>query len=82
MGHQLRDGHALYVFEGDSRKLEIIDIGPTPHAKHLLVAWLPEEGVLFEADHFTNPTNGRMPPAQPVTLHLAKVIEEMGESSK
>ncbi len=45
-----------YVFDDGSHKLEIIDIGPTPHAKHLLVAWLPEEGILFEADHFPNPT--------------------------
>jgi glyoxylase-like metal-dependent hydrolase (beta-lactamase superfamily II) len=67
-----------YVFEDGERQLEIIDIGPTPHSKHLLVAWLPEEGILFEADHFTNPTNGRMPPAQPVTLHLAKSIKSLG----
>jgi glyoxylase-like metal-dependent hydrolase (beta-lactamase superfamily II) len=67
-----------YVFEDGSRKLEIIDIGPTPHSKHLLVAWLPEEGILFEADHFPNPTNGRMQPAQDVTKRLAEVIDKMG----
>jgi glyoxylase-like metal-dependent hydrolase (beta-lactamase superfamily II) len=67
-----------YVFDDGSRKLEIIDIGPTPHVKHLLVAWLPEEGILFEADHFPNPTNGRMQPAQPVTQRLAEAIDELG----
>jgi glyoxylase-like metal-dependent hydrolase (beta-lactamase superfamily II) len=67
-----------YVFDGGSRKLEIIDIGPTPHVEHLLVAWLPEEGILFEADHFPNPTNGYMQPAQPVTQHLAKMIDKLG----
>lgn len=67
-----------HVFDGGSRKLEIIDIGPTPHAEHLLVAWLPEEGILFEADHFPNPTNGQMQPAQPVTKHLAKMIDKLG----
>lgn len=67
-----------YVFEDGSRQLEIIDIGPTPHSKHLLVAWLPEEGILFEADHFQNPTNGRMPPAQPVTRHLHTAIKSLG----
>ena len=66
-----------YVFNDTSRKLEIIDIGPTPHAEHLLVAWLPQEGILFEADHFQNPANGRMQPAQPVTKHLAEVIDEL-----
>jgi len=67
-----------YVFDDGSRKLEIIDIGPTPHSEHLLVAWLPEEGILFEADHFPNPTNGQMAPAQPVTKRLAEAIKEKG----
>lgn len=67
-----------YVFDDGNRKLEIIDIGPTPHSKHLLVAWLPEEGILFEADHFPNPTNGQMQPAQPVTKRLAEAIKENG----
>ena len=44
-----------FVFDA-SRRLEIIDIGPTPHSEHLLVAWLPKEGILFEADHFPNPS--------------------------
>jgi len=66
-----------YVFDDGNRQLEIIDIGPTPHVKHLLVAWLPEEGILFEADHFPNPTNGRMQPAQPVTKRLAEAIQQM-----
>jgi glyoxylase-like metal-dependent hydrolase (beta-lactamase superfamily II) len=67
-----------YVFDDGDRKLEIVDIGPTPHAEHLLVAWLPEEGILFEADHFPNPTNGQMQPAQPVTKRLAEAIDQMG----
>ncbi len=65
-----------YVFDDGDRKLEIVDIGPTPHSKHLLVAWLPEEGILFEADHFPNPTNGQMAPAQPVTQSLAEAIDQ------
>ena len=71
-----------YVFDDGNRKLEIVDIGPTPHSEHLLVAWLPEEGILFEADHFPNPTNGQMPPAQPVTKRLAEAIDERGMKVK
>jgi len=71
-----------YVFDGETRKLEIIDVGPTPHADHLLVAWLPEEGILFEADHFPNPTNGRMQPAQDVTKALADAIDKRGLAVK
>jgi glyoxylase-like metal-dependent hydrolase (beta-lactamase superfamily II) len=80
------DGEALklefvndkYVLEGGGHTLELHDIGPTPHAEHILVAYLPKEGVLFEADHFVNPANGRMPPAQPVTRHLANAIDKLG----
>ncbi len=71
-----------YVFDDGDRKLEIIDIGPTPHSEHLLVAYLPEEGILFEADHFPNPTNGQMQPAQPVTRRLAEAIDEKGMDVK
>jgi glyoxylase-like metal-dependent hydrolase (beta-lactamase superfamily II) len=71
-----------YVFDDGNRQLEIVDIGPTPHVEHLLVAWLPAEGILFEADHFPNPTNGQMQPAQPVTKRLAEAIEERGMDVK
>ena len=66
------------VFGTGSRTLEIHDIGPTPHSEHFLVAYLPDEGILFEADHFPNPANGRMVPAQPVTLRLAAALDEKG----
>ena len=71
-----------FVFDDGNQKLEIIDIGPTPHVEHLLVAWLPEEGILFEADHFQNPANGQMAPAQPVTKRLAEAIDEKGMDVK
>jgi glyoxylase-like metal-dependent hydrolase (beta-lactamase superfamily II) len=66
------------VFGTGSRTVEIHDVGPTPHAEHLLVAFLPDEGILFEADHFPNPANGRMVPAQPVTRALAKALADKG----
>ena len=71
-----------FVFDDGSQKLEIIDIGPTQHVEHLLVAWLPEQGILFEADHFPNPTSGQMPPAQPVTIRLAEAIDQQGMDVK
>ena len=80
------DGEALnlafvddrHVFEAGDRRVELIDIGPTPHVEHLLVAYLPGPGILFEADHFPNPIHGIMPPAQPVTQALAVAIERHG----
>jgi cyclase len=66
------------VIEAGGRRIEIIDIGPTAHTEHLLVAWLPEEGILFEADHFAMPRNGPVPPAVSSTRSFAKAIADQG----
>lgn len=65
--HSITDG---------SRRVEIIDIGPTPHTEHLLVTYLPEEGILFEADHFAMPRNGPVPPAVSGTKAFARAVAE------
>ncbi len=38
------------VFSDGTRTLEIHDVGPNAHAEEMLVAWLPNEGILFQAD--------------------------------
>lgn len=60
------------------RRVEIIDIGPTAHSEHLLVAWLPDEGILFEADHFSLPQSGPVPPAVSSMKTFAEAIERLG----
>ena len=57
-----------------SRKVEIIDIGPTAHTNHLLVLWLPESGILFEGDHFAMPGSGSPPPAVDSTRTFAAAL--------
>mgnify|MGYP001813408962 FL=1 len=44
-------------------RVELYNIGPTPHAGNILIAWLPEQKLIFEADHFPQPAHGRIPPA-------------------
>jgi glyoxylase-like metal-dependent hydrolase (beta-lactamase superfamily II) len=51
------------ILSDGSRTVEIHDIGPTPHSEHLLVAYLPNEGIMFEADHIAVPRTGPLPPA-------------------
>jgi len=58
------------------RTIELYDIGPTPHANHILVAWLPDEKILFEADHFPQPATGPLPPAVPATVAFAAAIAQ------
>ena len=60
------------------RRVDIIDIGPTAHSEHLLVAWLPAERILFEADHFSLPQAGPVPPAASSTKTFAAALERLG----
>ncbi len=67
------DDHSL----GDrTRAVEVIDIGPTAHTEHLLVTWLPDEGILFEADHFAMPRSGPVPPAVESTRSFQKALRK------
>lgn len=65
------------ILKSADRQIEIIDIGPTAHTEHLLVAYLPDEGLLFEADHFSMPRSGPIPPAVSSTRSFAKALERL-----
>ena len=60
------------------RTIELYDIGPTPHAENILIAYLPGEGIIFEADHFPQPATGVIPPAVPATIAFAEALERLG----
>ena len=66
------------VFNDSSQTLEIYDIGPTEHTEHLLLAYLPKQGIIFEADHFGAPISGPMPPRTPNIEALVTSINERG----
>jgi glyoxylase-like metal-dependent hydrolase (beta-lactamase superfamily II) len=59
------------------KKVELYNIGPTPHAENILIAYLPEQGIIFEADHFTLPRTGPIPPAVPATAAFAQALHEL-----
>lgn len=44
------------VFSDGTQTLEVHDVGPNDHAEEMLVAWLPREGVLFQADLIEAPS--------------------------
>ena len=60
-----------------TRTVELYNIGPTPHAENFLIAYLPEEGIIFEADHFPQPRNGTIPPAVPATVAFARALDKL-----
>jgi len=64
------------VFKSKSQTLEIIDIGLTPHAEHLLTAYLPKSGIVFEADHFGASATDPMSLASENTKALAAALKK------
>jgi glyoxylase-like metal-dependent hydrolase (beta-lactamase superfamily II) len=66
------------VFEDDKHRLELYDIGPNPHANEILVAYLPKEKILFQADMLNPNANGSIPIAQDVTLSFSEKLQQLG----
>jgi glyoxylase-like metal-dependent hydrolase (beta-lactamase superfamily II) len=67
------------VFTDGTRTLEVHRI-TSPHAAEMLIAWLPAEGILFQADLIEAPAHGtalRGANAE-TTTHLASVIRAKG----
>lgn len=50
------------TFTDNSQTVELHDIGPSPHADEMLVAWLPRDGILFQGDLLNLPPNGAILP--------------------
>ena len=67
-----------YVIEDAGHKAVVYDIGPSPHADEMLILYLPNEKVLFEADLIGVPRSGQAGPANDVTVHFAGAVEKLG----
>ena len=66
------------VFQDDKHVVEFYDIGPNPHATEILVAYLPKEKILFQADLLNAAPNGTIPIAQDVTISFAERLQQLG----
>jgi len=65
------------VFEDDKHRVELYDVGPNPHAKEMLIAYLPKEKILFQADMLNANPNGSLPIAPDVTLSFSENLEKL-----
>ena len=66
------------VFQDDKHVVEIYDIGPNPHANEMLVAYLPKEKILFQADMLNPAANGSIPIAQDATVSFSEKLQQLG----
>ncbi|HVG33151.1 MAG TPA: MBL fold metallo-hydrolase [Pyrinomonadaceae bacterium] len=60
------------------QRVELYDIGPSPHANEMLVAYLPKEKILFEADLVPVNQDGTLPAATDASVQLAEKIQQLG----
>jgi len=66
------------VFQDDKHVVELYDIGPNPHANEMLVAYLPKEKILFQADLLNAAANGSIPIAQDATVSFSEKLQQLG----
>ena len=66
------------VFQDDKHIVELYDIGPNPHANEILVAYLPKEKILFQADMLNPAANGTIPIAQDTTISFSEKLQQLG----
>ena len=58
------------IFTDATRTVRLQYIEDSPHAQGFMMAWLPQERLLVEADAFTPPPPNTPPPGRPSALHL------------
>ncbi len=68
------------VFQDDKHVVELYDVGPNAHAKEILVAYLPKEKILFQADLLNPAANGTIPIAQDATISFSERLQQLGLS--
>ena len=68
------------TFTDGKQTLEVIDIGPSPHAQEMLVAYLPKEKLIFQGDLVNLPLSGKYMPTtvNDSTLHFFDWVTKSG----
>jgi glyoxylase-like metal-dependent hydrolase (beta-lactamase superfamily II) len=72
----LVEGGRRVITDGE-QTIELIDVGPNPHAREMLIAWLPKQRIVFQGDLFAIPANDSpQGPPQTSTLSFAQKLRE------
>ena len=62
-----------------TQTVELIDVGPNPHAREMVIAYLPRQRIVFQGDLFFLPNNDApLGPPQPSTISFAQKLKEKG----
>lgn len=67
------------VFTDGTRTLELRDIGPSPHAQELLIAYVPSAGIVFQGDLLNAGGDGTsLVAGNQTTEHFAQWLDQSG----
>jgi glyoxylase-like metal-dependent hydrolase (beta-lactamase superfamily II) len=68
------------VFTDGKQTVEVIDIGPSPHASEMLIAYLPKEKLVFQGDLVNLPNTGKYMPTtvNASTVHFFDSVKRFG----
>jgi glyoxylase-like metal-dependent hydrolase (beta-lactamase superfamily II) len=67
------------VFQDRSRTVELYHVRGSPHSSTMLMAYLPTEHMLIQADAYSPPApNAAPPPAFPFAANLVQNVERLG----
>ena len=71
-----------FVVEDSTQRVEVIDIGPTPHAAEMLVVYLPRHRVLYQGDLLEIDDDDAVTPwtANEVTVSFLDRLSDLGLS--
>lgn len=72
----LRNGKR--VFTDGTQTVELYDIGSGPHTDEMIVAYLPQEKIIFQGDLLNRPDDGHIAPANATTAHFAAWLKKSG----
>ena len=68
---------ARRVLEDRTQRVELFNVGPSPHSEETIIALLPTAGLLWQVDLFLAPMTGPMTPARPVSGWLARQLDSL-----
>jgi glyoxylase-like metal-dependent hydrolase (beta-lactamase superfamily II) len=63
------------VLTDGTTTVELIDIGPSPHAEEMLVAYVPNEKLVFQGDLLDRPANNDPPTINDITVHFSNWLD-------
>lgn len=67
------------VITDGAQTVELIDIGPNPHARELVIAYLPQQRIVFQGDmFFVSPNDAPLGPPQASTVAFAQALKQRG----